>query len=106
MIDPNFHMTNALEAFNTDNKRQRLNKQKKFEKAIKNAKSPSYIDLKKETDDLYDAKVAKEDFILAGAEDGRLKSEDLKQRAEVIKKAREKAAAKAASKQAPAEKTE
>lgn len=106
MIDPNFHMTNALEAFNTDNKRERINKEKKFRQFIKETKSLSYPDLKKETDDLYDRKVAIEDFILAGAEDGRLKSEALKQRVETIKKEREKAAAKAAKKVASAEKTE
>ena len=102
MIDPNFRMTNALEAFNKTPKGERVRKEKSFDKYIRNTKSPSFAELKRESEDLYNKKVANENALIAAADAGILKSERLKKQALLIKKRREKEAEKAM----PAEKTE
>lgn len=103
MIDPNFRMTNALEAFNTETKEERVRREKRFSNFIRNTQTPSFAKLKKEADELYDKKVAEDESILAAADAGTLKSERLKKRAAIIKAKREKEEAK---KTASAEKTE
>ena len=90
MIDPNFRMTNALESFNKTPKGQRVRKEKNFDNYIRNMKSPSFAELKKEADDLYDKKVATENSLVAAADAGTLKSDALKKQASLIKKKREK----------------
>ena len=61
-----------------------------FEKAIKNTKSLSAEDLKKESDMLYAKKVATEDSLLKAFEDKKLKSNNAIKQALRIKKEREK----------------
>ena len=110
MIDPNFRMTNALGGFKTRltkeersrKTQEQVRKEKGFDNYIKNTKKPSFAELKKEADDLYNSKVANENALLAAADEGCLKSDRLKKQASLIKKRREKEAEKAA----PAEKTE
>lgn len=74
-----------------DHKKKRI---AAFEKAIKNTKSLSVEDLKKESDDLYKKTVAVEDSLLSALEAGKLKSEAAIKQANQIKKAREKKAVK------------
>ena len=64
-------------------------------KVIGGVKSKDFEGLKKEGIDAHAAIIAREDFLLAGNTDGRLKSETLKEEAAAIEKRR--AAAKAKS---------
>lgn len=111
MIDPNFRMTNALEGFKTKLskeermkiRQEKVRREKSFNEFVRNTQIPSFSNLKKEADDLYDKKIAEENALIAGADAGTLKSESLKKKAIIIKAKREKEAAKKA---APADKIE
>ena len=93
-LDKNFRLTNALEAFNTETKEERVRREKRFSNFIRNTQTPSFAKLKKEADELYDKKVAEDESILAAADAGKLKSERLKKKAEILKAKREKENAK------------
>ena len=76
----------------TKGKEQRVNR------IVKNVRSKSYEDLKKDADAAYDAAEARKVSLLQAYEDKKLKSKALIKEAQAIKKAQAKAAEKAAKK--------
>ena len=67
---------------------------KAFDKAIRNTQSLSIYELKKQSIELYEKKIAEEDKLIAAVEDGRATKPEQIERVNAIKEAREKAKAK------------
>lgn len=88
--------TNALEFGNTETRQERIRREQKFNNAIRNAKSQSVEDMKKESDKLFDAKNADNAQLLQAFKDKKLKSKALIKRAKALKKKEKEAAQKAA----------
>ena len=72
---------------------------KAFDKAIRNTQSLSIYELKKQSIELYEKKIAEEDKLIAAVEDGRATKPEQIERVNVIKEAREKAKAKTEKKE-------
>ena len=68
---------------------------KAFDKAIRNTQSLSTYELKKQSIELYEKKIAEEDKLIAAVEAGRATKPEQIERVKAIKAAREKAKAKA-----------
>ena len=68
---------------------------KAFDKAIRNTQSLSTYELKKQSIELYEKKIAEEDKLIAAVEAGRATKPEQIERVKAIKEAREKAKAKA-----------
>ena len=64
---------------------------KAFDKAIRNTQSLSTYELKKQSIELYEKKIAEEDKLIAAVEAGRATKPEQIERANAIKTAREKA---------------
>ena len=67
---------------------------KAFDKAIRNTQSLSNYELKKQSIELYEKKIAEEDKLIAAVEAGRATKPEQIERVKAIKAAREKAKAK------------
>ena len=67
---------------------------KAFDKAIRNTQHLSIEELKKQGNELYKKKIAKEDKLIAAVESGRATKPEQIERVKAIKKTREKAKAK------------
>ena len=67
---------------------------KAFDKAIRNTQSLSTYELKKQSIELYEKKIAEEDKLIAAVEAGRATKPEQIERVKAIKAAREKAKAK------------
>ena len=67
---------------------------KAFDKAIRNTKSLSIYELKKQDIELYEKKIVEEDKLIAAVEAGRATKPEQIERVKSIKEAREKAKAK------------
>ena len=70
---------------------------------LKNVKSQTFEDLKKEGDELYAVRVANEDKLVDAFNDGKVKSKEASRQAKAIIKRREKEAEEAAKKAAAQE---
>lgn len=88
--------TNALEFGNTETRQERIRREQKFNNAIRNVKSQSVEDMKKESDELFDAKNAENAQLLQAFKDKKLKSKALIKKAKALKKKEKEAAKKAA----------
>ena len=84
----------------TENTRVKINRAHKFDNVIKSIKTPTYEELKREFDQIYEAKCAEDEYLLQGFDQKKLKSKKLVKQALKLKKEREKAAAKEAKKAA------
>ena len=67
---------------------------KAFDKAIRNTQSLSIYELKKQSIELYEKKIAEEDKLISAAEAGRATKPEQIERVNAIKEAREKAKTK------------
>ena len=85
----NFATINDLST--KEEKHTTFKREEKFRNGIKNIKILSIEDLKKESDELYDKKIAEEDKLLTAFTDKRIRSKEAIKQALKIKKIREKA---------------
>lgn len=72
---------------------------KAFDKAIRNTQSLSIYELKKQSIELYEKKIAEEDKLIAAVEAGRATKPEQIERVNAIKETREKAKAKTEKKE-------
>ena len=72
---------------------------KAFDKAIRNTQSLSTYELKKQSIELYEKKIAEEDKLIAAVEAGRATKPEQIERVKAIKEAREKEKAKTEKKE-------
>ena len=72
---------------------------KAFDKAIRNTQPLSIYELKKQSIELYEKKIAEEDKLIAAVEAGRATKPEQIERVKAIKEAREKAKAKTEKKE-------
>lgn len=89
--------TNALEFGNTETRQERIRRERKFTNAIRNVKSQSVEDMKKESNELFDAKNAENAQLLQAFKDKKLKSKALIKKAKALKKKEKEAAKKKAA---------
>lgn len=88
--------TNDLGFGNTETRQERVRREQKFNNAIRNIKSQTVEEMKKESDKLFDAKNAENAQLLQAFKDKKLKSKALIKKAKALKKKEKEAAKKAA----------